>query len=93
MASELWKAFEKIPIRPNAGQRQNKNGVAVVQSNYSGTKKTFRQELCITNPEDREFLSRRSATIRSGVFRRSGNSYCQPRLWVFRISTCFAFKM
>ena len=38
---------------------------------------------CITNSEDREFLSRRSATIGSGLFRWSGSSCCQPRLWGF----------
>ena len=35
---------------------------------------------CISNLENREFLSRRSATIGSGLSRRSGSSCCQSRL-------------
>ena len=43
---------------------------------------------CITDTEYREFLSRRLATIGSGLFRRSGSSYCQPRLWDFSEFRC-----
>ena len=38
-------------------------------------------DTCIANSEDREFLSRRSATNGSGLLHWSGSSYCVPTLW------------
>ena len=55
---------------------------AAVDSSFDKAEKRLKK-FCTTNLENREFLSRRSATIGSGLFRWSGSSYCQPRLWVF----------